>query len=130
MRIESKKAEMVPIADQFGRHLIGRDIGAEIRRNFFSGEPSTWPSVLNFEGVEQATESCIDEIFGALVLAHGFEPLRNVTIQSATPAVQETIEYVFEILRDPPTCSNAESVQELLSTSRRRNNATRFAKKQ
>jgi hypothetical protein len=130
MRIEYKKAEMVPIADQFGRHLIGRDIGAEIRRKFFSGEPSTWPSVLNFDGVEQATESCIDELLGALAKAHGLETVRRIAIQSATPAVQETIEYVLEILRDSPICSNAESVQGLLLASRRRNNETRYAKKQ
>ena len=125
MQVEPKKAEVVPIAEQFGRHLIGREIGAEIRRKFFSGEPNTWPSALNFEGVEQVTESCIDEIFGTLAKVHGVEVLRKITIQSATPAVQQTIEYVLEILREPPDCSNAESVQELLTASRRRNNTKR-----
>ncbi len=125
MRVESKKAEMVPVADQFGHHLIGRDIGAEIRRQFFAGEPSTWPGALNFDRVEQATESCIDEIFGALVKAHGFETVSKINIQSAKPTVQETIEYVLEILQEPPDCSNAESVQGLLAAARRRANATR-----
>ena len=93
---------------------------AEIPRKFFSGEPSTWPGGLDFSGVEQATESCIDEIFGQLVATHGFDAIRNVAIQSATPSVQSTIEYVFEILQDPPTSWNAVSVHSLLSTSRRR----------
>ncbi len=125
MRVESQEAEMVPVADQFGRYLIGRDIGAEIRRKFFAGDPSTWPSALNFKGVEQATESCIDEMFGTLVKAYGFETVRKINIKSAKPAVQETIEYVLEILRDPPNCSNVESVRGLLTASRRRTNATR-----
>ena len=53
------------IADQYGRHLIGRDIGYEIRR-CFAGPPDTWPGVLDFAGVEQATESCMDELLGTL----------------------------------------------------------------
>jgi len=116
--------EMVRIGDQFGRYLIGRGVGAEIRKKFFSGKPSTWPSVLDFEGVDQATEACIDEIFGALVSVHGLGAVRKVTIKSAIPAVQEKIEYVFEILREPPTCSNAEAVQGLLAASRRRTKAS------
>ena len=120
---ESTKGEMVRIAEEFGRHLIGRGVGAEIRRKFFSGEPSTWPGGLDFSGVEQATESGIDEIFGQLVATHGFDAIRNVAIQSATPSVQSTIEYVFEILQDPPTSWNAVSVHRLLSTRRRKKTA-------
>ena len=120
MQTESTKVDTVPIAEEFGRHLIGRGLGAEIRRKFFSGELSTWPGGLDFTGVEQATESCIDGIFGQLVATHGFDAIRNVAIQSATPSVQSTIEYVFEILQDPPTSWNAVSVHSLLSTSRRR----------
>ena len=76
MQTESTKVETVPIAEEFGRHLIGRGVGAEIRPKFFSGEPSTWPGGLDFSGVEQATESCIDEIFGQLVATHGFDAVK------------------------------------------------------
>jgi len=125
MQVESKRVETVPIADQFGPHLIGRGIGAKIRRRFFSGDPSTWPSALDFEGVEQATESCIDEIFGGLARTYGLDTVQKINIQSATPAVQDAIKYVLEILQEPPTRSNAESVLGLLAASRRRSQARR-----
>jgi hypothetical protein len=125
MQVESKTVETVPIADQFGRYLIGRGMGAEIRLRFFSGDPSTWPRALDFEGVEQVTESCIDEIFGGLARAYGLETVRKINIRSATPAVEDTIRYVLEILEDPPTRSNAESVLGLLAASRRRSQANR-----
>jgi len=125
MQVESKRIETVPIADEFGRYLVGRGIGAEIRRRFFSGDPSTWPSTLDFEGVEQATVSCFDEIFGGLAKTYDLEKLRKINIQSATRAVQDVINYVLEILQDPPTRSNAESVLGLLTASRRRSQASR-----
>jgi hypothetical protein len=109
--------EFVRIADRFGRHLIGRQVGSEIRRQFFGGAPETWPRKLNFEGVEQATESCIDEIFGELVKRHGPEALCGIEIVGANPSVDETVAFVRETLSDPPVALNTKAVIALLATN-------------
>lgn len=102
------------MASDFGRHLIGRDIGAEIRRKHFSSAPDTWPTSLDFAGVEQATESCIDEVFGTLARDHGLSAVERIKFTGASSGVSETIEYVLSILRHPPKLPDARIIRNLL----------------
>lgn len=106
---------LVRVASGFGRYLIGRDIGAEIRRKHFAGPPATWPAGLDLAGVEQATESCVDELLGTLARDHGLSSVRALQISGASRAVRETVEYVMSIIASPPSQMNPKSVQELLA---------------
>lgn len=115
---KSSEGEAVPVARLFGAHLIGRDVGAHIRREFFHDGPGTWPRALNFEDVEQATESCIDEIFGSLVNRFGIDAVKRVRIESATPSVRDAIDYVFGILADPPASVNVRALVRILAERR------------
>lgn len=112
--------ESVPIERLFGAHLIGREVGAHIRREFFARDPSTWPRALNFEDVEQATESCIDEIFGSLVKTFGIDAVKRVGIESASPSVRDTIDYVLSILAEPPASVNVRALVQALAAQRGR----------
>lgn len=114
---------------RFGRHLIGRDVGALIRREFFTGDPATWPTALSFLDVEQATESCIDEIFGSLVQSYGIEPVGRVRIESAITSVRDTIEYVLSVLGEPPAVLNAKALVSVLATRHRRSPSRRTRRK-
>jgi hypothetical protein len=97
---------VVHVANDFGRHLIGREIGAAIRRKHFSDNPSDWPRAIDFGGVVQATESCIDELFGTLSRSHGVEVVERISITGASQPVREAIEYVFLIVKQPPIATN------------------------
>jgi len=110
---------LVRIADKFGRHLIGREVGSEIRRQLFGGAPDAWPQKLNFQGVEQATESCIDEIFGELVKRHGSDAVRSIEIVNANASVHETVAFVRETLAEPPVALDAKAVVALLAANAR-----------
>ena len=106
---------LVGVASGFGRYLIGRDIGAEIRRKHFAGPPASWPAGLDLAGVEQATESCVDELLGTLARDHGLSSVRALQIVGASPAVKETVDYVMSIVASPPSPLSPKSVQELLA---------------
>lgn len=117
---EATERGSVPIERLFGAHLIGREVGAHIRREFFARDPSTWPRALNFENVEQATESCIDEVFGSLTKRFGIDAVKQVRIESASPSVSDTIDYVLSILAEPPASVNVRALVQALAAQRRR----------
>ena len=109
----------VHVAKEFGEHLIGREIGGAIRSARFSGQPSGWIRVLDFSGVAQATESCIDELFAPLARTHGLGAVRSIEIRNANQPVRETIDYVMSILEAPPRAMTRDSLQLILDKSRK-----------
>jgi hypothetical protein len=112
---------MVRIADEFGPHLIGRDVGNEIRRRYFSAEPSTWPRHLDFKGVVQATESCIDELFAPLARTYGLAVVMvSVKIEGAARPVREAVDYIFAILKEPPAAFDVKAARDFLGAPKRR----------
>lgn len=124
---DATRSPTVQIASDFGRHLIGRDIGLAIRRKHFGGGPDSWPH-LDFGGVEQATESCIDEVFGELVREHGLDTVKQIPISGTSKAVRETIDYVFEILRNPPNAPDAATLLRLIRGNAQSATGTRPAR--
>jgi hypothetical protein len=109
----------VRIATEFGAHLIGREIGAAIRRQHYAGARESWPEALDFSGVEQATESCVDELLGTLAKQHGMDSIRSIAIHGACPGVKETIDYIVSILDTPPAVVDAAVVRRILSPPRK-----------
>ncbi|SRR6266581_825559 len=114
----SARAEIVRIREEFGAHLIGRDVGKRIREQYFSGSPDTWPRALDFTEVEQVTESCADELFGTLARRAGLGPVRSIELLVCTPAVREAIEYVLALVEKPPPSPNRAAVERLLGRHR------------
>ena len=112
--------EIVKIRERFGPHLIGRDVGKRIREQYFSGPPATWPRVLDLTGVEQATESCADELFGTLARRAGLGPVRSIELTGCEPAVREAIEYVLALVEKPPPSPNRAAIERLLGRRGRR----------
>jgi len=108
------KSETVRMREEFGAHLIGRDVGKRIREQYFSGPPDTWPRALDLTGVEQVTESCADELFGTLARRAGVGPVRSIELLTCTPAVREAIEYVLALVEKPPPPPSRESIERLL----------------
>ena len=114
------ESSSIRIRDEFGPHLIGRDVGKRIRERYFSAPPDTWPRALDFSGVEQVTESCADELFGTLARREGLAPVRALSLVNRGPAVREAIEYVLELVEDPPPAPNREAIERLLGRGRER----------
>ncbi len=111
--------ERIDIGSEFGPFLIGRAIGAEIRKRHFSGAPSTWPRVVDFSNVKQATESCLDELFGTLAREKGKGILGEIAIEGASKTVRETYEFVRSVIDSPPTPLTPESIERLLSSTKK-----------
>lgn len=109
------------VREEFGAHLIGRDVGKRIREQYFAGSPDSWPQALDFTGVEQVTESCADELFGTLGRRAGVGPVRAVQLLVCTPAVREAIEYVLALVEQPLPSPSRESIKRIL----RRGNGSR-----
>ena len=109
----------VIIRDEFGAYLVGRGIGAKIRTKLFDGPPETWPDVLDFSGVEQATESCVDEILGSLARKWGRDRLDNFEIENCSRPVRETINYVLRLIENPPPAPTPDSVARFLAKRER-----------
>ena len=110
----------IRVRDEFGAHLIGRDVGKRIREQYFSEPPATWPRALDFTGVEQVTESCADELFGTLARRVGLGPVRSIEPAGCEPAVSEAIEYVLALVEEPPPSPNREAIERLLGRGGRR----------
>lgn len=108
------RSEVVRVREEFGAHLIGRDVGKRIREQYFSGSPDTWPRALDLTGVEQVTESCADELFGTLARRAGAGPVRSIELLACTPAVREAIEYVLALVEKPPPSPNRAAIERLL----------------
>ena len=108
--------EVVSVAKAHGRFLIGRGIGAEIRKEHFRGKAESWPSTLDFTDVEQATESCLDELFGTLARSHGREAVERLSIIGASPTVQETVAYVFSLIEKPPSPPSVAAIDRFLGS--------------
>lgn len=104
----------VKIAEEFSPFLVGRGIGATIREARFSGPPASWPKVLDFKGVEQATESCVDELLGALARKWGEGQLKRLDIQNCSRPVRETISYVRGLIQNPPPRPTPDTVSRFL----------------
>lgn len=111
-------ADQIDVGTEFGPFLIGRAIGAEIRRRYFSGPPSAWPRILDFTNVKQATESCLDELFGTLARERGKGIVNEIAVVGASKAVRETYEFVRSVIESPPTPLTPESIERLLSTKK------------
>jgi hypothetical protein len=111
----------VIVSKEHGRFLIGRGIGSEIRKKHFRGKKSSWPSALDFTDVEQATESCLDELFGTLARTHGREAVERLSILGAAPTVQETVTYVFSLIEKPPSPPSAAAIDRFLGAKKGRN---------
>lgn len=110
----ASKAGIVQVREQFGAHLIGRDVGKRVREQYFSGSPATWPRALDFDGVEQVTESCADELFGTLARRVGLELVRSIELTRCAPAVREAIEYVLALVEKPPPTPSRAAIERLL----------------
>jgi hypothetical protein len=115
--------ESIPVRDEFGRYLVGRDIGKRIREKYFSGDPATWPRTLDLSGVEQVTESCADELLGTLARYAGITPVRAIVLENPTPTVRESIDYVLSLVERPPRTPTPQEIERLLD--RRKNGAAR-----
>ncbi len=118
--VEQGNRNMVNVAKDFGRHLIGRDIGSEIRKQHFSGPPESWPHGLDLTRVEQATESCVDELLGTLARDYGLQAVKALRIEGASSPVSETIDYVLTIASEPPSSLSAEMIEGLLVPEKHR----------
>jgi hypothetical protein len=114
------RSEVVRVREEFGAHLIGRDVGKRIRVQYFSGPQETWPRALDLTGVEQVTESCADELFGTLARRAGVGSVRSIELLVCTPAVREAIDYVLALVEKPPTTPNRAAVERLLGRPERR----------
>ena len=105
---------IVKVREQFGAHLIGRDVGKRIREQYFSESSDTWPGVLDFTDVEQLTESCADELFGTLARRVGLGAVRSIEAKGWRPAVREAIEYVLALVENPPAAPSRAAIERLL----------------
>jgi hypothetical protein len=111
-------ARTIDIAKDFGPFLLGRAIGKRIRERCFGASPKSWPA-LDFSGIEQATESCLDEILGTLARQHGRDLVNNIEIRGARESVRETLAYVKDLIKNPPPLPTADSVRRLLRPRKR-----------
>lgn len=115
--------ESVRVREQFGPYLIGRDVGKRIRENFFSGDPATWPRIVDLSGVEQITESCADELLGTLARRAGATAVRAIVLENAAPTIREAIDYILSLVDEPPPTPTPAAIERLLE--RRKNGAAR-----
>lgn len=111
------KPTVVGIKHEFGAYLIGRDIGARIRQRHFRGAPETWPKALDFSGVEQAAESCLDEFLGKLARHTGIEPVRGIELRGCSRPVRQAVQYVMSLVENPPPQPTAEIAERILRRS-------------
>jgi len=112
-------AERIDVGTEFGPFLIGRAIGAEIRKRYFSGEPNTWPRILDFSNVKQATESCLDELFGTLAREKGNGLVTEIAVVGASKAIRETYDFVRSVIESPPKPLTPEAIERLLSSTKK-----------
>jgi hypothetical protein len=104
----------VHIKEQFGPHLVGRDIGAQIRSECFPEDARRWVTVIDFTDVDQATESCLDEIFGTAARTTSLDAVKRVRTVGASKSVQKSLDYIFALISNPPPAPTDDSVMEIL----------------
>ena len=51
--------------------------------------------ILDFSCIRNATQSCLDEMIGVLIMAHGPDVLRRLRFRGCRPTVRSLIEYVI-----------------------------------
>jgi hypothetical protein len=102
------------VVKEFGPFLLGRPIGAKIREHFFSGSDAAWPDEIDFAGVKQATESCLDEIFGVLARRVGAARVLKLRTVHATGEVRDALDYVFDLIREPPSVPSKADIERIL----------------
>jgi len=85
-----------------GFEIIGSRGAGEIIRNKMKQELDKGNSVtLDFGGVEQVTQSFIDEFFGILIRAFGIEYIRGrVLLVNATQGTKDTINFVIKYSKE------------------------------
>ena len=110
----------IRVVDKFGPFLLGRPIGAKIRECYFAGPVENWPSAIDFGGVKQATESCLDEIFGVLARRVGVPRVLELRIVNAMGGVRDALEYVLDLIREPPRVPSKTDIERILRRRRRR----------
>jgi len=114
------------VVEEFGPFLLGRPIGAKIRDRYFAGPEADWPAEIDFAGVKQATESCLDEIFGVLARRVGAARILNLRIVHAAGEVRDALDYVFDLIREPPSAPSKSDIERILgrrTKSKRRRSA-------
>jgi hypothetical protein len=105
---------LVNVGEKYTRYLVGRGIGAKIRDDFFAGSPETWPTVIDFSAVEQATESCMDEMLGVLARRWGRASLDGLAFEGCNRSVRDTLTWVIHLIESPPPPPTPESVAKFL----------------
>ncbi len=85
-----------------GFEFIGSRGAGEIIRNLMKKELDKDKSVtLDFVGVEQVTQSFIDEFFGIFIRAFGIEYIRGkVRLVNATQGIKDTINFVIKYSKE------------------------------
>lgn len=104
----------VHVVEEFGAFLLGRPIGARIRERHFAGSDTEWPDEVDFTGVKQATESCLDEIFGVLARRAGAARVLELRTVNATGEVRDALDYVFDLIREPPGVPSKADIERIL----------------
>jgi len=76
--------------------LTSRETGlgfrAAIERSL---EADQEPVVLDFSSIRNATQSCLDEMIGVLILAHGPDVLQRLRFRNCNPTVRSLIQFVI-----------------------------------
>jgi hypothetical protein len=85
-----------------GFDIIGSRSAGEIIRNKMKNELDKGDKVtLDFVGVEQVTQSFIDEIFGIFVRAFGVDYIRGkVFLVNETQGIKDTINFVIKYSKE------------------------------
>lgn len=75
--------------------ITGRDSGLELRRKVEQAiDEDPEQLVLDFSGIRNATQSCLDEMIGILLLERGAGVLNRLVFKGCTPALREMIQFV------------------------------------
>lgn len=120
MKSESQEKQVINVAQEFGPHLVGREMGARLREAYFRLAPTAWPA-LNFKGVTQITESCVDEFMGALVRQWGLEEaLSHLVFKQRRPEVRAAFEFVSRLLKAPSLEPPEDDLMKALGAKSRR----------
>jgi len=85
-----------------GFEFVGSRGAGEIIRKIMKKELDSDNSVtLDFHGIEQVTQSFIDEFFGIFIRAFGIEYIRGrVRLVNETQGIKDTINFVIKYSKD------------------------------
>jgi hypothetical protein len=85
-----------------GFEVVGSRSAGEIIRNIMKKELDKGNKItLDFIGIEQVTQSFIDEVFGILIRAFGIEFIRGkVFLVNETQGIKDTINFVIKYSKE------------------------------